>query len=572
MALIKSIAGIRGTIGGAPGDNLTPLDIVKFTSAYASFITRHNSSHPRPPKGCDASLRANSTGGAERRVRVVVGRDARISGEMVQNIVTGTLMACGVDVVDAGLCSTPGVEMAVVHYGAAGGIVLTASHNPRQWNALKLLDSHGEFLNAAAGAEILAMVESLDYSVPTRSCEQDRQPEAAPRGGLKLTFGLPPSRLGQVEQAHLPLGLASVHPTAGFGLTFASVDELGRVVKSVDFTDTHIEKVLALPLVDAEAVRARKFKIVVDAVNSVGGVVIPRLLERLGCEVVRLNCEPTGEFAHNPEPLPENLGDVARAVVDHKADLGVVVDPDVDRLALVNEDGTMFGEEYTLVAVADYVLGRMGAGCDDAVDGTGRVDGAGDIMSTGGGANIARTRNTVSNLSSTRALKDVTERHGGRYFASAVGEVNVVAEMKRVGAAIGGEGNGGVIYPASHYGRDAVVGVALFLSHLALSGKTMTGLRADYPDYYISKNRVDLAPGTDVDALLERVYTLFSDPSALGAGVQNISTVDGVKIDFAHGWVHLRRSNTEPIIRIYSEAADKHAADDLAQSVIRQLK
>ncbi len=529
MALIKSIAGIRGTIGGAPGDNLTPLDIVKFTSAYASFITRHNSSHPRPPKGCDASLRANSTGGAERRVRVVVGRDARISGEMVQNIVTGTLMACGVDVVDAGLCSTPGVEMAVVHYGAAGGIVLTASHNPRQWNALKLLDSHGEFLNAAAGAEILAMVESLDYSVPTRSCEQDRQPEAAPRGGLKLTFGLPPSRLGQVEQAHLPLGLASVHPTAGFGLTFASVDELGRVVKSVDFTDTHIEKVLALPLVDAEAVRARKFKIVVDAVNSVGGVVIPRLLERLGCEVVRLNCEPTGEFAHNPEPLPENLTEISRMVVAERADLGIVVDPDVDRLALVNEDGSMFGEEYTLVAVADYVLGRTPG-------------------------------NTVSNLSSTRALRDVTERHGGQYFAAAVGEVNVVNEMKRTGAVIGGEGNGGVIYPDSHYGRDALVGVALFLSHLAHKGLRMSELRATYPDYYISKNRVDLTPETDVEGLLEAVKNGYRD--------QKITDIDGVKIDFEHGWVHLRRSNTEPIVRIYSEAPTRGEAEDLAAQIM----
>jgi phosphomannomutase len=465
MTLIKSISGIRGTIGGAAGDNLTPVDIVKFTSAYTAYIRR--------AAGADVD---------GRRIKIVVGRDARLSGEMVHALVAGTLQGCGADVVDTGLCTTPGVEMAVVHYGADGGIILTASHNPRQWNALKLLDARGEFLSAAAGAEILRMAAAEDFS-------------------------------------------------------YADVDGLGRVVESVDFTARHIAEVLSLPLVDAAAVRARRFRVVVDAVNSVGGVAIPALLAELGCEVVCLNCEPTGEFAHNPEPLPENLTQTAAVVVREKADLGVVVDPDVDRLALVSEDGTMFGEEYTLVAVADYVLGAMGGG------------------------------NTVSNLSSSRALRDVTERHGGAYEAAAVGEVNVVAKMKETGAVIGGEGNGGIIYPALHYGRDALVGVALFLTHLAHTGLSMTALRATYPDYHISKNKIELTPSTDVDAILAEMKKVYSG----AAGVEKVTDIDGVKIDFADRWVHLRKSNTEPIIRIYCEAPDRASADALAQSMIERM-
>jgi len=454
MTLIKSISGIRGTIGGAVADNLTPVDVVKFTSAYAAYIRR-------------------AAGGG--RIKIVVGRDARLSGDMVARLVAGTLMGCGADVVDAGLCTTPGVEMAVTHYGADGGIILTASHNPRQWNALKLLDACGEFLSAAAGAEILAAAAADDF-------------------------------------------------------TYVPVDELGRVVETVDFTAAHIAAVLALPLVDVATVKARRFKVVVDAVNSVGGVAIPALLAELGCEVVRLNCEPTGEFAHNPEPLPEHLTEISAAVRENGADLGVVVDPDVDRLALVSEDGAMFGEEYTLVAVADYVLGAMGGG------------------------------NTVSNMSSSRALRDVTERHGGHYEASAVGEVNVVALMKATGAVIGGEGNGGIIYPELHYGRDALVGVALFLTHLAHKGLTMTALRATYPNYAMSKNKVELTPSTDVDAILAAVKARFTG----AAGVERVTDIDGVKIDFADRWAHLRRSNTEPIVRIYTEAPDRAAADALA--------
>lgn len=456
MTLIKSISGIRGTIGGTPGDNLTPLDVVKFTTAYAAFIR-------------------SATGG--KRIKIVVGRDARLSGEMIDKLVQGTLLACGADVIDAGLCTTPGVEMAVTHYGADGGIILTASHNPRQWNALKLLDSKGEFLNAAAGAEILRMAEAEDF-------------------------------------------------------VYADVNEIGKVIERVNFDAQHIDAVLALPLVDRDAVRARKFRVVVDAVNSVGGVVIPKLLEELGCEVVCLNCEPTGEFAHNPEPLPENLTGISAAVVSEKADLGIAVDPDVDRLAFVNEDGTMFGEEYTLVAVADYVLSKTSG-------------------------------NTVSNLSSTRALRDVTEKHGGSYSSSAVGEVNVIAKMKETGAVIGGEGNGGIIYPALHYGRDALVGIALFLTHLAATGKTMTQMRAAYPDYYISKNKLELTPGIDVDGILREVKKAYAD--------EKITDIDGVKIDFAEGWVHLRKSNTEPIIRIYSEAADKETADGFATRIIDKI-
>lgn len=466
MTLIKSISGIRGTIGGAVGENLSPVDVVKFTSAYAAYIS--------------SALSASSCvcGAASRRLKIVVGRDARLSGEMVKRLVIGTLQGCGADVVDADLCTTPGVEMAVTHFGADGGIILTASHNPRQWNALKLLDSRGEFLNAAAGAKILQLAQAETFE-------------------------------------------------------FVTVDGLGRVLQTVDFTQTHIDKVLALPLVDAAAVRARKFRVVVDAVNSVGGVAIPALLEQLGCEVIKLNCEPTGEFAHNPEPLPENLTEIAAAVVREKADLGVVVDPDVDRLALVNEDGTMFGEEYTLVAVADYVLSKTPG-------------------------------NTVSNLSSSRALSDVTAWHKGTYTAAAVGEVNVVAKMRETGAVIGGEGNGGIIYPELHAGRDALVGVALFLTHLAHKGLTMTQLRATYPPYFISKNKIELTPSTDVDAILKAVEKAYAN--------ERVTTIDGVKIDFAHGWAHLRKSNTEPIIRIYSEAPTAAQADELAQDIIQKIK
>jgi phosphomannomutase len=471
MTLIKSISGIRGTIGGVSGENLTPVDIVKFTSAYAAYIRREA-----------------GEGSRESRIRVVVGRDARLSGEMVHSLVVGTLTGCGVDVIDAGMCTTPGVEMAVTHYGAGGGIILTASHNPRQWNALKLLDGHGEFLSAAAGEEILRTAETGDFLYP-------------------------------------------------------AVDDLGRVTETVDFTAQHIAAVLALPLVDVAAIRARRFKIVVDAVNSVGGVAIPALLGELGCEVVCLNCEPTGEFAHNPEPLPENLTEIAAAVVREGADLGVVVDPDVDRLALVSEDGSMFGEEYTLVAVADYVLGAMAA--------------------AGG-----RGGNTVSNLSSSRALRDITERHGGRYEAAAVGEVNVVARMKQTDAVIGGEGNGGIIYPALHYGRDALVGVALLLTHLARTALTMTALRASYPDYHISKNKIELTPEVDVDAILDVIKNTFTG----AAGVERVTDIDGVKIDFADRWAHLRKSNTEPIIRIYSEAPDRASADALAGDIIRTIE
>lgn len=471
MTLIKSISGIRGTIGGSEGVNLTPPDVVRFVSAYTAYIRR------------SAGGARRKAGGVVGRIKIVVGRDARLSGEMVHSLMVGTLIGCGVDVVDTGLCTTPGVEMAVVHYGAHGGIIVTASHNPRQWNALKLLDGRGEFLSAGAGAEILRSADAGEFD-------------------------------------------------------YAGIDDLGRVVERVDFTETHIAAVLALPLVDAAAVRARRFRVVVDAVNSVGGVAIPALLEALGCEVVRLNCEPTGEFAHNPEPLPENLTEIAATVVRARADMGVVVDPDVDRLALVCENGAMFGEEYTLVAVADYVLGSMGGG------------------------------NTVSNLSSSRALRDVTERHGGRYEAAAVGEVNVVAKMKETGAVIGGEGNGGVIYPALHYGRDALVGVALVLTHLARTGLTMTQLRASYPDYHISKNKVELTPSTDVDVILDAVKTAYTG----AAGVERVTDMDGVKIDFAdRRWVHLRRSNTEPIIRLYCEASDSDAAKSLAAEMTERI-
>ena len=457
MTLIKSISGIRGTIGGAPGDNLTPADIVRFTSAYARFM-------------------AEAAPG--RRLRIVVGRDARLSGELVNDLVEGTLLGCGADVINVGLCTTPGTEMAVTHYGADGGIIITASHNPRQWNALKLLNGRGEFLSDSEGKQVLAYADAGDMLYP-------------------------------------------------------EIGEIGRVIARESFDDKHIEAVLALPAVDTEAVRQRRFKVVVDAVNSVGGVVIPELLRRLGAEVIELNCEPTGEFAHTPEPLPENLTEIAAAVPAHGADLGVVVDPDVDRLCFVCEDGTMFGEEYTLVAVADYVLSRTPG-------------------------------NTVSNLSSTRALRDVTLSRGGSYAASAVGEVNVVAKMKETGAVIGGEGNGGVIYPELHYGRDALVGVGLFLSLLAQKGGTMTALKASYPAYHISKSKIELTPGIDVDRVL-------ADMKARYAGEQ-VDDTDGVKIDFPTEWVHLRKSNTEPIIRVYAESGDKASAEALGERIVREIK
>ena len=456
MTLIKSISGIRGTIGACPGDNLTPIDIVKFTTAYARFMGEKNGS---------------------KRLRFVVGRDARISGEMVEKIIVGTLLGCGVDVINVGLCTTPGTEMAVITYQADGGIIITASHNPKQWNALKLLNEKGEFLNDSEGKRVLALADDDNFQFP-------------------------------------------------------DVDHLGKVILSEDFNDKHIAQVLALQLVDIEAVRARKFKVVVDAVNSIGGVVIPKLLRELGCEVVELNCEPTGEFAHNPEPLPQNLTEISEVIVREGADLGIVVDPDVDRLAFVNEDGTMFVEEYTLVAVADYILSQ-------------------------------RVGNTVSNLSSSRALRDVTECHGGSYAASAVGEVNVVAKMKETGAIIGGEGNGGVIYPELHYGRDALVGTALFLTYLAKRNMSMTALRATYPAYFASKNKIELTPAIDVDKVLLEMKNRYAS--------ENVNDIDGVKIDFAESWVHLRKSNTEPIIRIYTEAKTATEADELARRFIREI-
>lgn len=457
MTLIKSISGIRGTIGGNLGDNLTPLDIVKFTSAYARWAA---SEHP------------------SEKIKVVVGRDARISGEMVDSIITGTLLGSGVDVINVGLCTTPGVEMAVVAKGAHGGIIITASHNPKQWNALKLLNSNGEFLNDKEGKKVLelAMDESFD---------------------------------------------------------FPDVDHIGHIIDREPYDKEHIDAVLALPLVDVKAVSKAGLKVVVDAVNSVGGVVIPELLRRMGVEVVELNCKPDGHFAHNPEPLPENLTEIASLVVSSGADLGIVVDPDVDRLALVNENGTMFGEEYTLVAVADYVLSHTKG-------------------------------NTVSNLSSSRALSDVTLSHGGQYSAAAVGEVNVVAKMKETGAIIGGEGNGGIIYPELHYGRDALVGVALFLTHLVKSGKRASELRASYPEYFISKNKIQLTPEINVDQVLSKMKETYAD--------QKVNDIDGVKIDFPTEWVHLRKSNTEPIIRIYSESQDKASAEALAEKIISKIK
>ena len=457
MTLIKSISGIRGTIGGEVGENLTPIDIVKFTIAYTRFIASKNEA---------------------KRLKIVVGRDARISGEMVNDIIEGTLLGCGADVINVGLCTTPGTEMAVITHKADGGIIITASHNPKQWNALKLLNEKGEFLNDKEGKQVLALAEQEDFLFP-------------------------------------------------------DVDTIGKVVLREDFNPTHIEQVLALKLVDVEKVKARKFKVVVDAVNSIGGVVIPALLEKLGCEVVKINCEPNGHFAHNPEPLPQNLTEISEVIVREGADLGVVVDPDVDRLALVNEDGTMFGEEYTLVAVADYILSHTKG-------------------------------NTCSNLSSSRALSDITKAHGGEYAASAVGEVNVVTKMKEVGAIIGGEGNGGVIYPELHYGRDALVGVALFLTYLAELNIPMTELRKKYPAYFASKNKIELTPAIDVDKVLATVKERYAH--------EQVNDIDGVKIDFAEHWVHLRKSNTEPIIRIYVEAKSQEFADEVAQQFIAEIQ
>jgi phosphomannomutase len=452
MSLIKSISGIRGTIGGKAGEGLSPLDIVKFTAAYASLIRSKNPSSKT----------------------IVIGRDARISGEMVRDIVAGTLTGMGFDVVDIGLATTPTTELAVVMENAAGGIILTASHNPKQWNALKLLNEKGEFLNAEEGNEILAIAEKESF-------------------------------------------------------TFAEVDHLGKIKTDDTYTRKHIEHVLSLELVDVDAIRKADFTVAFDSVNSVGGVVLPHLLNALGVQnIIGLNAEPTGVFAHNPEPLPEHLTDIAGLVKDRKADLGFVVDPDVDRLAIITEKGEMFGEEYTLVSVADYVLQH--------------TPGA-----------------TVSNLSSTRALRDVTEKYGKTYTASAVGEVNVVAKMKETGAVIGGEGNGGIIYPASHYGRDALVGIGLFLTHLAKSGKKVSELRAQYPNYFMAKQRIELTPDTDIDALLDSVKKKY-----VGYPVNDI---DGVKIDFPDKWVHFRKSNTEPIIRIYTEAPTREEAEELAEKV-----
>ena len=454
MTLIKSISGIRGTIGGMAGDTLNPLDIVKFTSAYATFIRK--------------SAKADSN-------KIVVGRDARISGEMVRSVVCGTLMGMGYDVIDIGLATTPTTELAVRMSGAEGGIIITASHNPRHWNALKLLNAEGEFLTKDDGNEVLAIADTEDFS-------------------------------------------------------FADVDHLGKYIKDDTFNARHIEDVLNLRLVDTEAIAKAKFRVCVDAINSVGGVILPQLLDRLGVAYKILNGEPTGDFAHNPEPLEKNLGGIMEEMRSGQYDLGIVVDPDVDRLAFICEDGRMFGEEYTLVSVADYVLTHTPG-------------------------------NTVSNLSSTRALRDVTERHGGKYCAAAVGEVNVTTKMKEAGAVIGGEGNGGVIYPESHYGRDALVGIALFLSSLAHKDCKVSELRAQLPEYSIAKNRIDLTPSTDVDAILEKVKEMYKE--------EQVNDIDGVKIDFPDKWVHLRKSNTEPIIRVYSEAATMEEADLLGKTLMK---
>ncbi|MBT9189337.1 phosphoglucosamine mutase [Zobellia russellii] len=457
MTLIKSISGIRGTIGGSPGDNLTPIDAVKFAAAYGIWLKAYSK---------------------KEKLKVVIGRDARLSGEMIQNLVVSTLVGLGIDVVDLDLSTTPTVEIAVPLEKADGGIILTASHNPKQWNALKLLNEKGEFLDAAQGAKILDIAEKEDFD-------------------------------------------------------FSEVDDLGSITKNDSYIDIHIDEVLDLSLVDADTIRKAKFKVVVDGVNSTGGIAIPKLLEELGVEVVKLYCDPTGHFPHNPEPLTEHLGDICELVVKEKADFGIVVDPDVDRLAFIDNTGEMFGEEYTLVACADYVLGKTKG-------------------------------NTVSNLSSSRALRDITQKHGGTYEAAAVGEVNVVTKMKANNAIIGGEGNGGIIYPESHYGRDSLVGTALFLMLMAEKGGTVAELRASYPSYFMSKKKIQLTPGLDVDGILKAMAEKYKN--------EEISTIDGVKIDFAENWVHLRKSNTEPIIRIYTEAKSQSQADELADRIIGEIK
>ena len=456
MTLIKSISGIRGTIGGAVGDSLSPLDIVRFTASYAIFIKNQGYS-------------SNN---------IIIGRDARISGEMVSNIVSGTLIGCGFDVIDVGLSTTPTIEVAVKLAKSAGGIIITASHNPKEWNALKLLNNKGEFLSKEDGEQILKFAENENFQ-------------------------------------------------------FSTVDKIGQYNYDNTFNLKHINEVLSLDLVDVDLVKSAKFKVVVDAVNSTGGFMVPDLLERMGVECIKLFCDPNGHFPHNPEPLAENLNDISELVVSEKADFGIVIDPDVDRLAFICEDGSMFGEEYTLVAISDYVLSKTPG-------------------------------NTVSNLSSTRALKDITEKHKGQYTASSVGEVNVVEKMKQTNAIIGGEGNGGIIYPKSHYGRDALVGIALFLTHLAIKKMSVSQLLDSYPSYYISKNKIELNPEIDVDTLILTMTKKYKN--------DNINTIDGLKIDFSDGWVHLRKSNTEPIIRIYSEGRDKNSANTLAQKIIQEIK
>jgi phosphomannomutase len=457
MTLIKSISGFRGTIGGQAGDNLTPIDAVLFAAAYGTWLKNQTS---------------------DQTIRVVIGRDARISGPMVSNLVANTLIGLGIHVIDLGLSTTPTVEIAVPLEKAQGGIILTASHNPKQWNALKLLNNKGEFLSAAQGELILKIAEDESF-------------------------------------------------------VFSEVEDLGTISENEAYMDIHVDEVLNLPLVDAEIVAKRKYKVVVDAVNSSGGIIIPKLLEQMGVEVVKLYCEPNGHFPHNPEPLKEHLGDICKLVLEEKADFGIVVDPDVDRLAFISNDGEMFGEEYTLVACADYVLSKTPG-------------------------------NTVSNMSSSRALRDITNKHNGSYQASAVGEVNVVELMKATNAVIGGEGNGGIIYPELHYGRDSLVGVALFLTYLANQEKTVAELRASYPQYYMSKNKIELTPQIDVDAILVAMTEKYKS--------EDITTIDGVKIDFAENWVHLRKSNTEPIIRIYTEAKTQDEADALALRIIAEIK
>ncbi|MEC5395682.1 phosphoglucosamine mutase [Bergeyella sp. RCAD1439] len=457
MSLIKSISGIRGTIGGKVGNNLTPVDVVKFTAAFGSWLQKNKN---------------------RKDLTLVIGRDARISGAMVNALVTATLQGLGIHVVDLGLSTTPTVEVMVPELKADGGLILTASHNPKQWNALKLLNEKGEFINAENGAEVLKIAETEDFE-------------------------------------------------------FAMIDDLGSYTQRNDAFDIHIKKILDLPMVDAEAVRAKKFKVVLDAVNSTGGLAIPPMLEALGCEVVKLYCEPNGHFPHNPEPLKEHLTDICELVKKEKADFGIVVDPDVDRLALIDEKGEMFGEEYTLVAVADYLLKhKKGA--------------------------------AISNLSSSRALRDVAQKHNAEYFASAVGEVNVVTLMKEKQAVIGGEGNGGIIYPDLHYGRDSLVGIALFLTHLAKEGQTVSELRASYPAYFMGKKKIELTPEINVDGLLTQMEKAYPN--------DEVSTIDGVKIDFPDNWVHLRKSNTEPIIRIYTEARTQEEADRLGDEIIAKIK